>query len=354
MKLIKKSFFNLLKLHIVILVVFLNQFIIASNSIPGRKIKKQKAYEKKLIKKNILRTVSHFLDTPTNKYISLEKNTNIDNLSQSAQERYKLENNFIQGSSEGDSKNLIDINKKNMTYLLPFLQSNRFIKNYLAQSSVFEDSLDYYFVLLLLNKYILEGNTIQESLMQAIFKVKKYSIYFEGIIPLLENLKINNNLSDDIVIKVLNRILLYNGSDKIEIDRAINRFYNIANREPVILIIEQCNKNDFTINENNNTYGELGPSKDIYQKLIYDKTKLGEEKMRDYFQLSRRNIANNRAIKIKYYFVVPKIKSNIVEYMTINQKTKKEEKIETIINNLDSNYFYSLSLLSEKELQYLF
>jgi hypothetical protein len=353
MKIIKKNFFTLLIVNVIILKVFFGQ-LIAKDDIPGRKIKKQKAYEKKLIKKNILITAANLLGNNNrgNKEI-VQKNINIDNLSQSAQDRYKLENNFIQGVVSVEDKKLIHSSKNNTDYILPFLKTNYgFIEKYLLDNNIQKNSLLYYITLLFLNNTIAQGNNLKKSLAEVVLKIKNYPDNFQGIIDCLQKLD-NNFQFDDIKIKLLKNTLLYNGSDRIEIDRVINRFYNNANRQPVVLIIQQYSKNDFTIKENNTTYGELAPSKDIYEKLVHNKKKLEDENMRDYFQLSRRDMPEKKPNTIEYYIVVPKIKSNITEYMTIDRQTQAIKKIETIINNLDRDYFYSLSVMTEKELHFL-
>lgn len=352
MKIIKKKFFNFLIINVIILTMFFSQ-LIAKNDIPGRKIKKQKNNDKRLIKKEILKTAAIFLDNNFNKESTREKNVNIDNLSQSAQDRYKLENNFIQGTIQRDYNKIIDVNKKNTENTLLFLKKNyNVIKDYLEVHNSISDSFLDNIILLLLNRYISQGYSLKDALMAISVRLKKNPVIFEGIIQLLENIN-NSNLYDDAIITILKNTLIYNGSDKIETDRAINRFYNYANRHPVVLVIQQYNKNDFTIKENNSTYGELSPSKDIYQKLIYDKKKLENSGMRNYFQLSRRDMPEKKPIKIMYNLVVPNIRSNIIEYMTIDTQTMSLKKIETIINNLDRDYFYSLSVITEKELNYL-
>lgn len=205
---------------------------------------------------------------------------------------------------------------------------------------------------LLLNRYVSQGYNFKDALESISIRLKKQHLFFEGVMQLFENLN-NSDFYDDFIVNILQNTLIFNGSDKIEKDRAINRFYNYADRNPVMLIIQQYNKNDFTIKENNSTYGELSPSKDIYQKLIYDKTKLESNAMRNYFQLSRRDMPDKKPIKIIYNIVVPKIKSNITEYIAIDVETFDIKKIETIINKLDPDYFYSLSVISEKQLSFL-
>lgn len=346
MKKINNNFFNIVAAFLIAMSLLLN-ITFSNTDIPGKKIKKQKTYKKEQIKKNILNTITKIESLPIH-YNNNPSNPIIENLSQSAQERYKLENNYTFGNIAVNNTIILPSQKKSF-FALPFIQKNyAFINNYLTVNNIEMGNISYYFTLLLLYKNLITGNKLKESLNKAIFQIKKSPpINGNGIISLLCN---NKKYPDDQMIENINNIILYNGSNPIEIDRAINRLYNNAKRKPVLLIIDQYDKNNFTIKENNNTYGELAPSKDIYQKIINDKTKLEDQKMRDRFQLLRRNISIYPPIQTKYFLAIPKIKSNIVEYMTLEKNRDEEieiKKIETIINNLNKDYFYSLSIITD-------
>ena len=361
MKNLNNKFFIFLKLNIISISIFFNTLILM-DFIPGKKIKTQKNPQKELIKKNILNTISKIKNLRDNfdRSSNLSKELAIENLSPSAQERYKLENNYIEGNITVNNTELKNINKKDSKFILPFIKKNYFfIENFLATHNILKNTFQYYCALLSLNNYLIQGYTIKDSLNKIVKEIKSSSIHSDGFINFLYKLKTKNNLNDTYdnqMILLLNKILLYNGSDNIEVERAINRFYNNANRKPGILIIEQYEKNNFTIKENNNTYGELAPSKDIYQKLIYDKTKLETEIMRNRFQLLRRNISEEGPIKSSYYLTAPKIKNNIVEYFVITDESEKAitiNKIEDVIKNLTKDFYYILYFIEEKELPFL-
>ncbi len=349
MNILKKRSLKKLIINIAIILIFLNKKIIFS-AYAGKKIKTTKSNEKKLIKKEIINTAYSLKKAIKNYKIETNKNINLEKLSISAEEKYKLDNNYIQGNII-NTINIIP--KKNKISTIQFIEKNyNFIENFFINHNIQNDNLNFYIALLILNNKIKSGENIYQALNETLIHIKKYNINFTSILSYLYNTKnknINNIFYDDQIIHMIQQILIYNGSNHIEIERAINRFYNIANREPVILIIEQHNKEQFEIKENNNTYGELTPDKSIYQKLVYNKNKLENEQMRDHFKLLRRNMPEQNPIKTEYYLVDPKIDSNIVQYITLeNDKTKN---IEAIINNLNKDYFYSLYIIKTKDLK---
>jgi hypothetical protein len=354
---------NKINWHVYIVAIyigFFNLYLLSIDQIivPGKKIKKNKNKNKNQIKENIINTMNYIKDIDI---YTKPKKTNmiIENLSNSAQERYKLENNFVTGIvKDPQFKKNIEIEKiEHLTF--EFIINNYdFIEQYMKNEKIIENSPQYALFLLFFEKNLKKGLKMQTSLEKALLKTK--NINFEKnftIIEFIYKMKEINTLQkhkfDNNAQNILNKIILFNHEDKIELDRAINRLYNFSNRHPVLIIIEQYHKNNFTIKENNNTYGELGPDKEIYQKIFFNKNKLEEIENQDRNLLSRRHMPETKPKNIFYYAAFPYNNSNIITYKIFKENNKKPEtqKIENIIKNLDSNYFYSISILTEKDLK---
>jgi hypothetical protein len=351
----KNSFINL----IYFLILFTFSSLRADvYEVPGKKIKKTKSRVKNEIKANIINTIS-FLKHESS--LPKEKNRGeglIEKLSQSAKDRYLLHNNYVIGDASKlnivapdtilSLANSISFFQKNYNYIKGFM-----IKHNIQLHSIFNAAF-----LIHVNNLIKLGWGLQSSLYKALTYLHLYNCFNNGILKGLYRLKNQvydasdeqKEIFDNKAKVMLNNILLFNGSNKIERDRAINRLYNNANRKSAILIIEKYDKNDVSFLEPNNTYGELAPSKDIYEKVLFKKSVLEDAEMRDRFSLRRREMPEITPKNIDFFTIIPKINNNIVEYYVLDEGDENKleiKKIEALINALDENAVYCLSIVTD-------
>lgn len=364
MKIIKNiSFLYIIKLNLFLILFFLIS-VYSSIAVKGKKIKNHKTSEKVEIKKNIKNTMLKLKNFPESNDIIKNKNktVNTEKLSQSAKERYQLKNYYIQTNDN----NVIDKNIyiQNEPTAFPFIIKNyEFIQNYFKINNIDPLQHEFKIGLLLLNKYLTSGLPLKKSLIKLLEKIKKIKIPEKTTIFDLIKIKNKNNINeknenDSKIVNIINKTVIYNGKNKIEKERAINKLYNNIERKEGLLIIQKFNNKNFTIKEQNNTYGDLSPSKDIYEKLIDNKNILYDGENNNKFLIPHRNLPETTPETTEFYSIYPQIKSNMVQYYSVNSNSSHDtltiNKIEDIINNLDYDFFYVITPIPFSQLIDLF
>lgn len=327
----------------------------------GRKIKKNKSPIKNKIKKSIKNNMNNNFF-----YTGLKKSEKLENLSQSAIERYKLNNIFINSNIESSFSNKYSTTKK--TYITDYLMNNyKKIILLMNQANInilknnFESNI---FFLYYINS-ILRGENLQSSFFNSIKKInyiKKNNLL--GSISDISNIlqvkksKVNpfeEKTFDSFAIRLLKKSLIWNGSNETEIGRLLNTIYDYSNRDPVIITISSYPSSDMNAQEANTTYGELGVGKDAYRNILFNKNMLNSPDSRGEFDMLHRNIPDGRPQQILSFLIIPEIRSNIVEYFVILDDINKIEKIkiDEIIKKLDKNFFYLISIFNQNDINEL-
>ena len=340
--------------------------LFSSNNKPsynGRKIKQNKNKNKIYIKNNIIDLAAKTLknDESKGKFLNTP-------LSATAQARYKINNFYVTQNNAAKNNDSHYYHSNSKIHVLKYLLKNYDeIKNQINKKLNSADPFWDDIALLIFIKYIILGEQLATafkkaastvSSMKSISNFNKKEKY--DMITLLEKKKNRTNpfqkdTFDTKAIEILKKNLLWNAKNTTETDRVTNRVYNLAKHEPVLLLISSYNQNIFTIKETTTTYGELELSKDIYEKILFKKMKIHNQKEQAEFSALRRNLPDAPPEEHKFIILIPEITNNIIEYWTLIQEKDsiKKIKLETFVNNLSKDNFYLFSILNQKDVEWI-
>lgn len=328
----------------------------------GRKIKHHKNKKKIHIKNNIIELASSLKNSESSsKFLNTPP-------SATAEARYKINNFYVtkNNATKNNASHYYHSNSK--MHVLQYLLNNYDeIQIKLNQTLNSTDLPWSNIAFLIFVKYIILGEQFQIALQKTISEVnnmKSISTFNKkekyDLVTLLEKKKTRINgfqkdIFDTKVIDILKKSLLWNAKNTTETDRVTNRVYNIAKHEPVLLLISYYNQNIFTIKEITTTYGELELSKDIYEKILFKKVKIHNEKEQAQFSALRRNLPDGPAQKHESIILIPEITNNIIEYWTLikEKDSIKKIKLETFVKNLSKDNFYLFSVLHQKDIEWM-
>jgi hypothetical protein len=137
------------------------------------------------------------------------------------------------------------------------------------------------------------------------------------------------------------------------------------------LIVSKFSENDFSPLDLTNTYGELDPSRDIYQKILFDSSFSETQFLKsisnkdfyvnftDRFDLPHRNLPIKKPLQTVSLIGLPEIHSNMVNYsfLEISQNISEEQiakvSFKKYIDSLTSSGVYSIQVLSLDDLFWL-
>jgi len=340
---------------ILILLLLINKkyySYILDNAYQGKLIKTHKSELKNKIEENIEKNIEELFKTVTDQKVTMDKSF----LSASAMSRYCGQSYYIKKDPLYNSIiNDQQISKKscnqNNTILFNFLSDkiagieNKIQKTYPLQSILFQK-----YILLLLINNILQGQSIAASLPE----IKSAPLLKNNIIALLLAKKtvasaFAKNDFDRTAEEILLKTFICNGADRVEKDRITNRIINSAARKPILIITELFDPNNFTQAEVNNTFGEMTPSRDIYQKILFNPNQYYKTTEARY-QMMHRNIPDQKGT-CSFYIAIPLIADNMVTYYIM--ENGKKIKLNEFINSVTKNKFFMFTILSANDARWL-
>lgn len=297
---------------------------------------------------------------------------NTENLSPSLQEKINIEKVFgILHKTKEKKKNSIPLSQhteQSDLLQIHFLSKhNDSIDGQLAMQEIFQGTLFYSFAYFFIHEYLKEGKTLKESIEIAI-QIITNSHFFayckknhtDSILNYLTTIQDHYFLTENktsqynnIVEKILNNIRIFNCNNKIEKERALNQFYNIASRKNIIGVFSGYNKTKFSSTELMTTYGDMSIDKNIYNNFLLP---MGTTTIKDHSLFKKRSflLLGKKEKQETFYFIASN-KNNIAQYFT-PQKKLGETSIEGIFDDITNKKYSicSLLFLDEEKIKFLF
>jgi hypothetical protein len=156
----------------------------------------------------------------------------------------------------------------------------------------------------------------------------------------------NNLIFNTKAKRILEKIIIWNAKEKIEHERALNQFYNMAHREACCAVFSFYASNTKKVSSLE-PYGDLHVDYDVYRSILFDYSKKPSVlRRRSFFDLTFPK-------QEKTFFVMPILKSNMVQYVAplADKKT-----IDTIFSDIKENKrteICSIIFLDEEDIRFL-
>lgn len=339
-------------------ILFLN-FTISWNALStkyiGKKIKEHKSPIKNTIAEKIDTNIGSLFHSMTDQKSSLD----VSDLSASALSRYCGKTYYIQSSNLdqtiiGEKTYDNNICQKDNSLLFYFLNKNLSrikmkIDQLYPQANQFQKQ---YYLLLFINK-ILQGEpsrTIQKEMIPLPLHLSEFDITALLVYKKKFITSDKQDLFDQKAENLLLQTFIFNDTDKVEKDRVSNRITYVGQRNPLMLIITKYDKSTFTPQECLNTFGEMTPSRDIYQKLLFTPATSYYNVTEGTYQMLHRNIPDKKYTNISYALAIPEIHDNMVTYYIF--ENSNTIKLNEYIKNFNNDQMIIISALQFKQLQW--
>lgn len=156
----------------------------------------------------------------------------------------------------------------------------------------------------------------------------------------------NNLLFNEKAKRILQKIILWDTKEKIEHERALNQFYNMAKRENCCAVFSFY-RDDSKRVSGLEPYGDLHLDYDIYRSVLFDYSKnLSSVRRRSFSDL-------NLVKKEKTFFMMPILKSNMVKYVVPAEEKISVEEIFSYIRQSENCKLCSIIFLDEEDIRFL-
>jgi hypothetical protein len=372
----------------------------ANNITPeGKQIKSNKDPLKDIVLRQIKKNIAQF-----NGFSDSEasENDNTFSLSQSAQDRQKLETEHFATTEKKNKNYYIFSHQKNSNIFEYFLHiksslyalKERLLRDNLSflESKRMQDFYTFYLYLFLLHE-AQEGQKIRPYFSESNGSTQEYDRIFQDFL-LPENFDLvsllrekrkralserDRNNYDKKIIKLLGKTFIFHTNPSIlpqqkmsvERDRVKNRINNVANKSGLGLLWIQEYPNTIPYDEQNVEYGEPEPGRSTYLNFLFDKGKATNSKqnssnvrdgkffisMDDQWLLNRRNLPQKKPSSVHWSLVTVDKKDNRQYSYCITKKTIKNkndfESIANVLSSLNSSKVYSITFFSLEEVIWL-
>lgn len=145
---------------------------------------------------------------------------------------------------------------------------------------------------------------------------------------------------------ILKKIIVWDTKDKIEHERALNQFYNMAKRKSCCAVFSFYAQDTKRVS-GFESYGDLHLDCDVYRSVLFDyNSNPSLVRRRSFFDLKFPK-------KEKTFFMVPMLKSNMVKYVAPVEEKISVEEIFSYIRQSENCKLCSIIFLDEEDIRFL-